>query len=127
MNMGERIKLLREKKDLTQEQLGEMLGVQKSAIRKYEKGSVENIKRTTIKKMAEIFDVNPCFLMAWDDDQEKVAAIAYEVQLIEQIQKLYGKKAVQLLENFIELNDVGKDKAIETVIDLTMIEKYTEK
>jgi len=39
----------------------------------------------------------------------------------------FGEKAVQLLEQFIELNEVGKDKAIDTLIDLCMIEKYTEK
>ena len=36
MTMGERIKYYRTKSDMTQEQLGELLGVQKSAIRKYE-------------------------------------------------------------------------------------------
>ena len=35
---GERIKKLRKEKGLTQQQLGEMLGVQKSAIAKYENG-----------------------------------------------------------------------------------------
>lgn len=49
--MGERIKYLRESKGMTQEELGEKIGVQKSAIRKYEKGEVENIKRSNIKKI----------------------------------------------------------------------------
>lgn len=49
------IKKLRIQNHLTQEQLGEKLGVQKSAIAKYEKGRVENLKRSTIQKMAEIF------------------------------------------------------------------------
>ena len=38
MNMGERIKQLRIANGLTQEDLGKYIGVQKSAIRKYEKG-----------------------------------------------------------------------------------------
>ena len=127
MTMGERIKYYRTKSDMTQEQLGELLGVQKSAIRKYEKGEVENIKRSTIKRMSEIFDISPCFLMGWDDDYEKVTKLALEVKLIEQIQKQYGKQAVELLEQFIELNEVGKDKAIDTLIYLCMIDKYIDK
>lgn len=127
MTMGERIKYYRTKSDMTQEQLGELLGVQKSAIRKYEKGEVENIKRSTIKRMSEIFDISPCFLMGWDDDYEKVTKLALEVKLIEQIQKQYGKQAVELLEHFVELNEIGKEKAIDSLIDLCMIEKYTEK
>ena len=44
MDMGQRIKELRIKNGLTQEELGKYIGVQKSAIRKYEKGEVKNIK-----------------------------------------------------------------------------------
>ena len=42
---GERIKKLRKEKGLTQEQLGKLLGVKKSAIAKYENNRVENLKR----------------------------------------------------------------------------------
>ena len=42
---GERIKKLRKEKGLTQQQLGEMLGVQKSAIAKYENGRVPKRKQ----------------------------------------------------------------------------------
>ena len=35
--------------------------------------------------------------------------------------------AVELLEHFVELNEAGKEKAIDTLIDLCMIDKYTEK
>ena len=65
--MGEIIKMLRVKSKMTQEELGEKLGVQKSAIRKYEKGEVENIKRSSIKKMADLFNVTPSYLMGWED------------------------------------------------------------
>ena len=47
MNMGERIKQLRIANGLTQEELGKYIGVQKAAIRKYEKGEVKNINTTT--------------------------------------------------------------------------------
>lgn len=52
---------------------------------------------------------------------------ASEVQLLELIQVTYGKEAVELLEQFVELNESGKEKAIDTLIDLCMIDKYTEK
>ncbi len=67
-NMGERIKQLRIKKGITQEELGNVIGVQKSAIRKYESGLVQNIKRSSIKKMADYFGVSPSYLLGWDDD-----------------------------------------------------------
>ena len=42
---GERIKKLRKEKGMTQQELVELLGVQKSAIAKYENGRVPNLKK----------------------------------------------------------------------------------
>lgn len=66
MSLGMKIKQLRLKKGLTQEQLGELIGVKKSAVAKYENNRVENLKRTTIQKLADIFDVAPSFF--FDDE-----------------------------------------------------------
>jgi len=69
MDMGERIKQLRLANGLTQEELGKYLGVQKSAIRKYEKGAVKNIKRSSIEIMSNLFKVSPSYLMCIDDEE----------------------------------------------------------
>lgn len=92
MKMGDRIKFLREERNMTQDELGSIIGVQKSAIRKYEKGEVENIKRSSIKKMADAFGVSPCYLMGWDEEENKIEHLAEEVKFIENIQKQYGKE-----------------------------------
>ena len=63
MSMAQRIKEERLKKGLTQEQLADRLGVQKSAVAKYENGRIENIKRSTIVRMAAIFGCDPCYLL----------------------------------------------------------------
>lgn len=68
MSMSKRIKEERLKMGLTQEQLAEQLGVQKSAIAKYENGRVENIKRSVIQKMATIFGCDPCYLLDLVDE-----------------------------------------------------------
>lgn len=70
MKMSENIKYLRLKNNMTQEQLGNVIGVQKSAIRKYESGMVQNIPRSSIKKMAEIFNVSPSYLMGFEEEKE---------------------------------------------------------
>ena len=59
MNVGEYLKQLRIEKGLTQEELGELLGVKRAAVNKWESGMVQNLKRTTIKKLADIFQVSP--------------------------------------------------------------------
>lgn len=67
MGMSERIKERRIAMGFTQEELGQKLGLQKSAIAKYENGRVKNIKRSVISSMAEFLECSPAYLMGWDD------------------------------------------------------------
>lgn len=69
--MGERIRELRKEKGVTQEELGKLIGVQRSAIRKYESGMVENIPRSSIQKMADFFGVSPEYLLCFSENQSK--------------------------------------------------------
>ena len=62
-NTGEMIKYYRKKLGLTQEELGNYVGVQKSAIAKYENGRIKNLKRTTIEKLSELFGILPSELL----------------------------------------------------------------
>ncbi len=67
MNVGEKIKQARIEKGMTQEELGEILGVQKSAVAKYENGRVVNIKRSTLKKIADVLGIPP-FELVYDEE-----------------------------------------------------------
>ncbi len=67
MTTGERIKLLRKEHGLTQEELGAKIGVKKAAVQKYEKGTVKNIKRDSLIKLAKCLDTTPEYLLGWDD------------------------------------------------------------
>lgn len=72
MDIGEKIRAARLAKGMTQEELGDILGVQKSAIAKYESGRVVNIKRSTLKKISEILGIRPAELIG-DVKKEKPA------------------------------------------------------
>ena len=65
--MGMRIKEKRLENGLTMEGLANKLGVGNSAVNKWEKGHVTNIKRDTIEHMAKIFNCDPAWLMGYDD------------------------------------------------------------
>ena len=100
--MAERIKRLRLRHEMTQEELGEKIGVKRAAINKYENGSVENMKRTTIEKMAVIFDVSPAYLMCFDNRSTNIQQI-YNKLTEERQDKVYNYAERQLeeQENFI--------------------------
>lgn len=66
MNIGDYIKKLRTENGYSQEELGKMLGVQRAAVQKWECGTVKNLKRDTIKKLSEIFNVPTSYFI--DDE-----------------------------------------------------------
>ena len=80
MTTGEKIKMLRLRKGMSQEELGKKVGVQKAAINKYEKGIVVNLKMSTIAKLADALDVTPVYLMGIDEEQLPANAIPLDLQ-----------------------------------------------
>lgn len=69
MEMGEKIYNLRVQKGLTLEELGDMVGVGKSTVRKWENGIIANMKRDKILKVSEALDTTPAYLMGWKDKE----------------------------------------------------------
>lgn len=64
--MGSRIKECRKEADLTQEKLGEIFGLNRQAVSKWETGRVSNLKRETIGGLSKLFNVSPMWLMGYD-------------------------------------------------------------
>ena len=76
MDKGQRIRLLRTKADMTQQELGEKIGVSKQNLHKYETGLITNIPSDKIEAISEVFDVSPAYLMGWEDKQDDIQTIA---------------------------------------------------
>lgn len=67
MTIGERVKILRTEKNMTQEELAEKLGYKsKSSVAHIENG--RDIPRSMIVKLADILDTSPAYLMGWEDE-----------------------------------------------------------
>lgn len=118
--MAQRIKELRTKKGLSQEQLAELLGLQKSAIAKYEKGRVINIKRSTIANMAEIFHCTPSYIMGWDE--ETLDEIRYDLmadreaqqeKIYELMKNCFDDSSIYLLQTYTYLWDQYKNLLLQ--------------
>ena len=119
---GTRIKELRTLAGMSQEELGRRVGVQRAAINKYEKGTVENIPIKTIENIANVFDVSPTYIVGWDNHPSN--PLAMEVKVIQGVQRFYGSESVELLECFVNLNIKGKRRAIQYIQELAML--YSE-
>lgn len=113
MTTGERIRQLRIEHDMTQEELGAKIGVQKAAIYKYETGLIVNLKRSTIEKLAIALSTTPTYLMGMED-AEAVQPVLAE----------FTPQQTALLTAFNELNDEGQDKVITYAEDLNRTGYY---
>lgn len=70
MTIGEKIKARRRELRMTTEELGNLIGVQRSAVTKYEKGRIE-LKAKQIQAIAKALNVSPVDLL--DDDPDPVS------------------------------------------------------
>ena len=107
-SIGSRIKELRILSGLSQEELGNRVGVQRAAINKYEVGSVTNIPIATIEKMATVFDVSPTYIVGWSEANSN--PLAAEVKVIQGVKTFFGVDAVDLLETYVSLSKEGKKR-----------------
>ena len=98
MNIGEKIKNARLAKGYTQEELGNLIGVQKSAVAKYEKGRVVNIKRSVLAKLSSVLDVPP-------------------VELVSDIEEKPVETANRLADMFLNLETKETDMEVQLMLE----------
>ena len=92
MELGQKIKAARIQKGLTQEELGNIVGLQKSAIAKYENGRVVNIKRSTLQKLAKALDLRGSDLIIENNPKEAAtlhARVLTDTELMLSIEQYY--------------------------------------
>ena len=67
--LAARLKATRLERNLTQEEVGNKIGVHKSTIMRWENGEgTGRIKPPVIEALASILDVTPAYLMGWEDE-----------------------------------------------------------
>lgn len=104
--MRDKIKNRRLELGLTLEQVGDMCGVGKSTVRKWENGMINEIGRSKIVLLSKALQVSPLFILEEDDD----ALTAQEMRM---------------LKYYRLLNETGMKRALNNVQDLTQIKAYS--
>lgn len=120
--VSDRIKRLRIAAGMTQEQLGEKLGVGKATVQKYESGQIQNLKTAHIKTLCRLFKKRPHYFI-FDD----IEGYRYEIEnenLIEKIEAAYDAMLSAVIKKGIKLNQNGRERLLDYAADLAEIEKY---
>ena len=133
MKIGDRVKLLREQKGMTQEELANQLGYKsKSSVTHIERG--RDIPRSMVVKLADILDTTPAYLMGWEEDWDKAAA-EFEKSLqadSEWLKKYLNERfsdedvstAYELILQLPKFNREGLEKIIDRMNELSELKKY---
>ncbi|AUN14033.1 helix-turn-helix domain-containing protein [Paraclostridium sordellii] len=116
MEIKDLIKLRRQELGLTYEELGKLIGVGKSTVRKWETGMIENMRRDNIVSLSKALNISPSVLMGWEEIDEK--------KEFNKTENTISIKERKLLNSFNNLNETGKDEAIKRVSELTLIPSY---
>lgn len=67
MEMKDKIKQRREELGLTLEEVGNIVGVGKSTVRKWETGDIANMRRDKIAKLAVALHTTPAYLLGYEE------------------------------------------------------------
>lgn len=106
MDIGLKIKAARQAKGMTQEELGDILGVQKSAIAKYENGRIVNIKRSTLKKISDVLDIPPFELVFNEEkptkDDELPANIKQLIDFVKTVPEDKVELVLKVMKSIVE-------------------------
>lgn len=86
MNIGERIRIARERTGLTQEDLGARCGTTKQTIYKYENGIVTNIPTNRLSQIAKELNVSPAYLMGWVEESPSI----FDIPGVQPLPKTYN-------------------------------------
>jgi len=107
--------------NMTQEELGRLVGLQKAAIYKYENGLLVNPKSTLIKKLADVFDVSPAYMMGIDDSaQDNYYTNPETVQLA---QMLHDNPQYKVM--FDSTKDMSPED-VQKIIDFIKYQRHVE-
>jgi len=118
MTTGEKIRQLRKELGLTQEELGNLIGVQKAAINKYETGMVVNLKKSTIAALAKALHVSPVDLLSPGDSPSdlpqttEARILAKGIDRLPQEQREQALSVIQAM--FAKYADYFKEENDET-------------
>ena len=111
MQMGQKIHDLRKSLGMSLEEVGNIVGVGKSTVRKWETGMIANMKRDKIADLAKALGTTPAYLMGWDEKKDSPS----EPQLTE------GEKKV--LELFRRIPEERQGYALEVLETLLKMQQ----
>lgn len=98
MTVGERIKLARETKNLSQTDLANACKISKQTLYKYENNIITNIPSDKIEVIANYLSISPAYLMGWKtDNKDTNNKLTDDEELQEYLEELKNRSEMRML------------------------------
>lgn len=98
MTVGERIKLARETKNLSQTDLANACKISKQTLYKYENNIITNIPSDKIEVIADYLSISPAYLMGWEtDNKDTNNKLTDDEELQEYLEELKNRSEMRML------------------------------
>lgn len=137
-HIGKRIKMLRQSRGMTQQQLGDILGVGKAAVQKYEANPNPNLTAEKILLLSRTFRVFPRVFIYTNDEefwsmifnmsQQAFDALNREYSAMKgktrEMDDMFGSRFLEMNRNVLQLNAEGFSRVEALVRDLAKIDEY---
>ena len=107
------LKNKRLEKKMTLEQVGEIVGVGKSTVRKWENGMIENMGRDKIVALSKALDISPLDILGIPKDEEEKFNSAHKSQLDDLFDKLDETRQENVI-NFTKIQLAEQNKCLSS-------------
>ena len=123
MTVGERIKEVRTKLNMSQVAFADKINVSKQTLYKYENNLITNIPSDKIEAVAELGNVSPAYLMGWKINPivDLFAGKPSVASIIDTKCETFDERDILL--SYRELTDNGKEKVLSYCNRLVEVEK----
>ena len=120
-DIGCRISSARDQRGLTLDEVAVAIGVAKSTIQRYEKGTIKRVKLPVIESIARVLQVDPNWIIGNTDNPSSISSAGFKSPTGEW-ELTYNEQT--LIRNYRDLNQEGKEKLLDYSEDLLSGGRY---
>jgi len=109
IEVGKRISACRKEAGMTLDEVGQLLGLHRSSVLRYENGHTKQIKLVILERLAQIFETTPEYLMSGCEAEEKNGAEANDIYNVDQ--NSANSTDTNSADSFTEASNIARNNA----------------
>lgn len=121
MTIGERIKKVREEKNISVDKLAELIGKNRATIYRYESNEIEKLPTSVLEPLCKALGTTPAYIMGWTQENDSLENI-YNIHNVEPLPKT---KEVPLLGTIACGEPILAEENIDSYVSMPVDAKGT--